>query len=90
MDHRNESRKLSQEEKTALFNAAMMFATRKPDAPCDRIVSRFSAALKHPGCKMYDQNGEQVPKWLPSIAEQIVNEAKRYGLIDGQLINEEM
>lgn len=89
MDHRNESRKLSQEEKTALFNVALRFATIKPDAPCDRIAARFAAALRHPGCKTYAQ-GEQTPQWLPSIAEQIVNDAKRYGLIEGDPINEEI
>ena len=90
MDHRNESRKLSQEEKTALFNVALRIATARPDDPGDRVALRFAAALKHLDCKTYDQNGEQVPKWSPSVAERIVNDAKRYGLIDGPLINEEM
>ena len=89
MDHRNESRKLTQDEKAALFKVALAYATAKPDEPCDRIAYRFAAVLKHPGCKTYAQ-GEQTPQWLPSIAEQIVNDAKRYGLLEGDPINEEM
>ena len=90
MDHRNESRTLTDEEKQALFTVALKYATTKPDEVGSRIEARFRQALNHPGCKEYDQNNPgAVPQWLPSIAEQIVNDAKRYGLISGDPINED-